>query len=188
MTNLELKLEARIKPYGKTKAYTEIIRELKLNKTDKNKLKHEKQFSKEYHPSTGQPIHPTGDLPYRETNKRYGHKCNLCDNGREYTSSKDAKQNKKKLKDLRWNCYDISDEIINVLVAKHNDYGPNNIAKAPGGAINGLAVRLHDKIERLNHLISNGKEPTNESIRDTFIDIANYGIIGLLVLDNKWNN
>lgn len=78
-------------------------------------------------------------------------------------------------------------EAHDLLLQKHKDYGPKNIANAPGGPLVGLAVRLHDKLARLAHLTRTGAEmPKNESIRDTFLDIANYGIIGLLVLDGDW--
>ena len=40
--------------------------------------------------------------------------------------------------------------------AKHKDYGPKNIAEAPGGALNGLRVRIHDKIARINNTTSYG--------------------------------
>lgn len=75
-----------------------------------------------------------------------------------------------------------------LLLSKHKDYGPKNISSAPGGAINGLRVRLHDKLARINHLIDSGKEPENEALRDSFIDLANYATIGLLVLDGNWPN
>jgi hypothetical protein len=73
-----------------------------------------------------------------------------------------------------------------LLLSKHKDYGPRNISSAPGGAINGLRVRMHDKLARINHLTDSGKAPENESLRDSFIDLANYAIIGLLVLDGNW--
>jgi hypothetical protein len=47
---------------------------------------------------------------------------------------------------------------------------------------------MHDKLARINHLTDSGKEPENESLRDSFIDLANYAIIGLLVLDGEWPN
>lgn len=73
-----------------------------------------------------------------------------------------------------------------LLLKKHRDYGPSNIADAPGGAINGLRVRMHDKISRINHLIDNQQEAENEPLRDSFMDLANYAMIGMLVLDGKW--
>lgn len=73
-----------------------------------------------------------------------------------------------------------------VLLTKHKDYGPKNISQSPGGPLNGLRVRMHDKVARINHLIDTGAEPENESLKDSFVDLANYAIIALLVLDNEW--
>ena len=75
-----------------------------------------------------------------------------------------------------------------VLLQKHKDYGPKNIAGAPGGPLNGLRVRMWDKMARINHLIESGAEPENESLKDSFLDLANYAIIAMLVLDNEWPN
>jgi hypothetical protein len=75
-----------------------------------------------------------------------------------------------------------------VLLQKHKDYGPKNIAGAPGGALNGIRVRMWDKIARINHLVDSGAKPENESLKDSFLDLANYAIIAMLVLDNEWPN
>lgn len=81
---------------------------------------------------------------------------------------------------------DIYDEIYDILIKKQNDYGPNNIRNAPGGALNGLQVRLYDKMSRLINLIQSGAKPENESLRDTFVDIANYGVIGMMIIDDTF--
>ena len=73
-----------------------------------------------------------------------------------------------------------------VLLQKQKDYGPKNIAQAPGGALNGLHVRMHDKMARINHLVDSGATPENESLKDSFLDLANYAIIAMLVLDGEW--
>lgn len=78
-------------------------------------------------------------------------------------------------------------ELLDLLLSKHKDYGPRNISDAPGGAINGLRVRMHDKLARINNLVDNGKEPEHESLEDSFKDMANYAIIGLLVLRGRWD-
>jgi hypothetical protein len=89
----------------------------------------------------------------------------------------------------------IQSEMYEMFARKHMDYGLNNIAL--GGdltvesdkkfSLTGLCIRLTDKISRLKNLLSNGKNYVKgESIEDTFIDIANYGIIGLLVGRDKW--
>jgi hypothetical protein len=79
-----------------------------------------------------------------------------------------------------------TEELAILLIRKQHDYGPKNIADAPGGPLNGLRVRIFDKISRINHLIDTGATPENESLRDSFMDLANYGIIALMVLDGEW--
>ena len=90
----------------------------------------------------------------------------------------------------------IQKEMYEMFARKHMDYGLNNIALG-GDIVNnsddkqfsltGLCIRLTDKISRLKNLLINGKSfVEGEGIQDTFIDIANYGIIGLLVGRDKW--
>ena len=80
----------------------------------------------------------------------------------------------------------VGDEITDILIKKQADYGPHNIGRAPGGALNGLIVRIHDKISRIIHLTSNEVDPQNESLRDSYVDLANYALIALMVLDGTW--
>ena len=90
---------------------------------------------------------------------------------------------------------EIQKEMYEMFARKHLDYGLNNIAL--GGdltndddkkfSLTGLTIRLTDKISRLKNLLINGKNfVKGEGMEDTFIDIANYGIIGLLLLKDKW--
>ena len=84
-------------------------------------------------------------------------------------------------------------ELSQLLISKHRDYGPKNISQAPGGAINGLRVRMHDKLARINNLVeymedTKGFQPQHESLEDSFKDMANYAIIGLLVMRKQWDN
>ncbi len=90
----------------------------------------------------------------------------------------------------------ITEEMYEMFARKHMDYGLNNIALG-GDIINnkddkkfsltGLCIRLTDKISRLKNLLINGRSfVKGEGMEDTFIDIANYGIIGLLVGRDKW--
>jgi len=84
---------------------------------------------------------------------------------------------------------EVSDLLIqleHVLISKQRDYGPYNISRAPGGPLNGLRVRIFDKVSRINNLIDTGATPENESLRDSFLDLANYGVIALMVLDGIW--
>jgi hypothetical protein len=82
--------------------------------------------------------------------------------------------------------WSVLDSAGNLLISKHHDYGPLNIARSPGGPINGLRVRMWDKIARINNLVDSDKKPNNESLRDSFIDLLNYSAIALMVLDGNW--
>jgi len=80
----------------------------------------------------------------------------------------------------------VLDAAGNLLIKKHHDYGPKNIALSPGGPLNGLRVRMWDKIARINNLLDSGVKPSNESLRDSFIDLLNYSAIAMMVLDGTW--
>ena len=82
--------------------------------------------------------------------------------------------------------WSILDTAGNLLIRKHHDYGPKNIAHSPGGALNGLRVRMWDKVARINNLVDSKVSPSNESLRDSFIDLLNYSAIAIMVLDKKW--
>jgi hypothetical protein len=82
---------------------------------------------------------------------------------------------------------EILTELKVTMIRKHQDYGPYNIAHAPGGAMNGLIIRMHDKLERLQNLYyRKGDTPNYETLEDTLQDLANYAIIGLLVQRGQW--
>ncbi len=82
--------------------------------------------------------------------------------------------------------WEISDELTNLLLKKHKDYGPKNISGSPGGPLNGLRVRMWDKMARINHLLDNDFNAVNEPLEDSFADLANYSIIALMVMKGKW--
>ena len=90
--------------------------------------------------------------------------------------------------DFEMNVLNVAEELTDLLLRKHMDYGPKNISGAPGGALNGLKVRMYDKLARIDNLTSNTFDtiPKNEPLEDSFKDLANYAIIGLLVLQGKW--
>ncbi len=77
----------------------------------------------------------------------------------------------------------ILDTAGNLLIRKHHDYGPKNIAHSPGGPLNGLRVRMWDKVARINNLLDSNVSPSNESLRDSFLDLLNYSAIAMMVLD-----
>jgi hypothetical protein len=77
-------------------------------------------------------------------------------------------------------------------VDKNKDYSPSNIM---GTGQAGIATRLWDKCARYMNLIgfdiktgeyTAEKQPKNESILDTLIDMANYALIGIIHRFGKW--
>lgn len=90
------------------------------------------------------------------------------------------------LAEFEENAMEVYGELLDLLVTKHGDYGPAAINRAPGGALNGVMVRLHDKYERLRHLQAVGISPTHEAIRDSYLDLANYAVISLMLIDGTW--
>ena len=86
------------------------------------------------------------------------------------------------------NVRDVMQELGDLLIKKHRDYGPKNITNSPYGPTQGLVVRMWYKIARIVNLTNQGNvSAENEPLEDSFKDIANYGIIGLLVLRGKWD-
>ena len=90
----------------------------------------------------------------------------------------------------------IQEEQYELFARKMMDYGLNNVTLG-GDIVNnsndkqfsltGLTIRLTDKINRLRNLVVSGKQYVkDEGMEDTFIDIANYGVIGMLVGRNRW--
>jgi len=85
-------------------------------------------------------------------------------------------------------------EMYRVHLKKNADYSPANIL---GTGELGVVVRLWDKIARLMNLtgfklkvepaiFDKPKQPKNESVDDAYMDLSVYGIIGMLVRQNKW--
>lgn len=80
-------------------------------------------------------------------------------------------------------------------LSKNSDYSPANIL---GCGETGVIVRAWDKVARLLNLygfeikiaepakLVPPRQPKHESIDDTWLDMAVYGIIGMLVRKGKW--
>lgn len=75
------------------------------------------------------------------------------------------------------------ERLVETLIRKQRDYGPENIRRF---GRQGLMVRMHDKIARLENLVTNEKSPNNESIDDTVMDIAGYAAIGIMWENQKF--
>lgn len=69
-------------------------------------------------------------------------------------------------------------ELRGVLLKKQADYGHKNITDF---GEYGVLVRCNDKVSRLKNLLEKNKTPNHESIEDSWIDLANYGIIALML-------
>jgi len=82
-------------------------------------------------------------------------------------------------------CREVASSIAETVISKQHDYGHENILAFRE---QGLVVRLWDKISRLKNLIWVKGTPKNESIEDTFIDIAGYAIIGLMLANKTFTN
>lgn len=74
-------------------------------------------------------------------------------------------------------------EVVTTLTQKQADYGPENIRRF---GRQGLMVRCHDKVARLENLLAAGREPRNESIHDTYMDLAGYSAIGIMWERNEF--
>lgn len=65
-----------------------------------------------------------------------------------------------------------------LLIKKQRDYGHQNIQRF---GRDGLLVRVHDKVARLENLAANDATPENEAVLDTLADIIGYSAIGIMV-------
>lgn len=72
---------------------------------------------------------------------------------------------------------EVMGELRELMINKQRDYGHSNITDF---GEYGVLVRLNDKVCRLKNLLGK-KEPKNESIDDSWMDIANYSIIALML-------
>ncbi|NCO12602.1 MAG: hypothetical protein COZ34_04840 [Candidatus Pacebacteria bacterium CG_4_10_14_3_um_filter_34_15] len=72
---------------------------------------------------------------------------------------------------------EICAELLATFLKKHKDYGKGNILSIKEL---GMSFRISEKGERLKNLLMTNGEPENESLNDTWTDIAVYSIIGLL--------
>lgn len=79
----------------------------------------------------------------------------------------------------------VMEESRHIMVGRQKDYGPYNVARAWPDPTTALIVRITDKLERIKNL--HGKSDTfGERARDSWIDLSNYGLIGVMVTDRTW--
>ena len=90
----------------------------------------------------------------------------------------------------------VQQEQYKLFAGKMLDYGLSNISLGSNLekkediqlSLTGIWLRCSDKINRLKNMLKRqGKNYVkDEPMIDSFIDIANYGIIAMLVMRNKW--
>jgi hypothetical protein len=80
---------------------------------------------------------------------------------------------------------DILKELNELYAKKNADYGDSFHASYLEWGLTMSAIRLGDKYNRFCNLIKNPQKVTDESIRDTLIDLANYAIMTVMEMDGR---
>lgn len=77
--------------------------------------------------------------------------------------------------------------MYDTFVRKNRDYGAQNLSAS---GIIGIAVRIGDKVSRIWQLVGLRGQHTasvkEENIADTFLDLANYAVVGYLMASGSW--
>lgn len=70
---------------------------------------------------------------------------------------------------------------------KHRDYGPANLDHGSiPESVEGILIRMKDKLNRVHKLNNENAKPENESLIDSLNDISNYANIAIIFLKGKW--
>lgn len=90
---------------------------------------------------------------------------------------------------------EITNELFDLCDRKSKDYSDDMIEAGQVDNISalgipGLYVRMSDKMARLHKMmwLNKTNEVKEEGLEDALKDLANYCIISLMVLRNKWKN
>ena len=75
---------------------------------------------------------------------------------------------------------EVYKELQATLIKKNADYG--NASVKNGGSV-GNYVRMSDKLSRLQNLLGKEGKTNYESINDTWLDLAGYATIGIIILN-----
>lgn len=79
-----------------------------------------------------------------------------------------------------WSDGGLFDELFELMEGRHAKYGPGNISRH---GVQGILVRMDDKLARLAH---SEADHSDESYRDAWLDVINYGLIALMFMDGVW--
>lgn len=79
---------------------------------------------------------------------------------------------------------DLTNEILGIYVKKNTDYGDSFSKSFDEFGIIAPVVRMSDKMERIKTLTkSEDVKVTDESIRDTLVDLANYALMTVVEMN-----
>ncbi len=79
--------------------------------------------------------------------------------------------------------HQICKELTETYRKKNHDYGDSFHKSYKEWGLTMAAIRLEDKLNRFKNLARNGAEVTDESLRDTLMDMANYAIMTVMEID-----
>lgn len=94
----------------------------------------------------------------------------------------------KNLTERNSNCvlhHNICEELTALYRRKNHDYGDSFHITFRKCGLTMAAIRLGDKMQRFETLITAEQKVNDESIRDTLIDLANYAIMTVMELDRE---
>ena len=79
----------------------------------------------------------------------------------------------------------IINEMFDTFKKKNSDYGNSFEESINEHGLLASKIRIGDKFNRFKTIINKGLKVTNETIRDTLLDMANYCILTIMWLDKK---
>ena len=80
---------------------------------------------------------------------------------------------------------DITTDMAKTYAAKNHDYGNSFEQSCNKFGIIASVVRLGDKMNRIESLVTKKAEVKDESIKDTLLDLANYAIMTVMWLNQQ---
>lgn len=82
---------------------------------------------------------------------------------------------------------EITDSMVKTYEAKNHDYGNSFDQSLNEFGLVSSVVRLGDKMNRIKSLIKKEAKVKDESIKDTFLDMANYAIMTVMWMNKNQN-
>ena len=82
----------------------------------------------------------------------------------------------------------ICGELTELYRKKNHDYGDSFHKSFEEFGLTMAAIRLNDKLNRFKTLIKDTGAVSDETIRDTLIDLANYAIMTVMEMDEERSN